>query len=153
MAVSVLEAAKYLCKKTSWSLSNLKMQKILYVAHMYHLGNYDSPLVYNLFEAWDYGPVHPELYHYVKVFGADPVKNIFHSIQDLVEGSEAEQKILNAAAEQLADISSARLIATTHREDGAWAKHYIPGAKGIAIPNEDILQEYRRFSDKSADEG
>lgn len=147
MTISILEAAKHLGKQAGWSLSNLKMQKILYIAHMYHLGNHDSPLVQGLFEAWDYGPVHPDLYHRAKVFGADPVGNIFRSFKAL-EDEATEKRILDAAAEQLAGISSAQLIATTHREGGAWAKHYVPGVRGIEIPNEDILEEYRERRSK-----
>lgn len=131
MAISIFEAAKHLGSQADWSLSNLKMQKILYIAHMYHLGIYDgSPLVRGLFEAWDYGPVHPDLYHRAKVFGADPVGNIFRSFKDL-EDDGTEKRILDAAAEQLSVISSAQLIATTHREGGAWAKHYVPGGGRI----------------------
>ena len=63
MAVFILEAAEHLGKQAGWSVSNLKMQKILYIAHQYHLGNYGEPLVHALFEAWDYRPVHPDLYH------------------------------------------------------------------------------------------
>ena len=60
MAVSALSAGKRLGKHSGWTLSNLAMQKLLYIAHMYHLGMYDAtPLVTGHFEAWDYGPVHP----------------------------------------------------------------------------------------------
>ena len=141
MTVSVFAAAKHLGKQTDWSLSNLKMQKILYISHMHHLGHYSSPLVLGLFEAWDYGPVHPELYHRAKVFGADPVSNIFRSSSD-IENEGTEKKILDAASTQLAGISNAQLIATTHRKGGAWAKFYKPGVRGIEIPNDDILEEY-----------
>lgn len=150
MTISILQAAKHLSEQVGWSLSNLKIQKILYIAHMHHLGHYDTPLVQGLFEAWDYGPVHPTLYHRAKIFGSDPVGNIFRSF-GILEEKRTEKRILDAAAEQLAGVSSAQLIATTHRKNGAWAKHYIPGAKGIEIPNEDILQEYReRRNIKSA---
>ena len=83
MTISVFAAAKHLGKQTGWSIWNLDMQKILYIAHRYHLFKYDEPLVDGLFEAWNYGPVHPELYHYAKAFGANPVKNIFRSYKDL----------------------------------------------------------------------
>mgnify|MGYP006283548483 CR=1 FL=1 len=77
MTVSVLSAAKRLAARSGWTLSNLELQKILYLAHMVHLGRTDgAPLVHGLFEAWDYGPVHPDLYHRVKIFGSSPVKNI-----------------------------------------------------------------------------
>ena len=100
MTISVLEAAKYLGGRSRWSLSNLKMQKLIYIAHMFHLGIYKKELVHRFFEAWDYGPVHPDLYHYAKVFGADPVDNIFYSISNLKD-EETEISILDAVEEQL----------------------------------------------------
>jgi uncharacterized phage-associated protein len=51
MAVSVASAAKRLCEKTGWTLSNLELQKILYIAHMFHLGETGQPLVPGHFEA------------------------------------------------------------------------------------------------------
>ena len=141
MAVSALAAGKRLGKHSGWTLSNLAMQKLLYIAHMYHLGMYDeSPLVTGYFEAWDYGPVHPTLYHAVKRFGADPVEDVFGSIPDIVEGSETQ--LLDAVVDQLSD-STSRLVAITHWDNGAWAKYYVSGRRGVPIPNEAILQEYR----------
>ncbi|RWO77206.1 type II toxin-antitoxin system antitoxin SocA domain-containing protein [Mesorhizobium sp.] len=67
MTLHVLSAAKHLAKQSGWSLSNLELQKILYLAHMFYLGRTGEPLVSGHFEAWDYGPVHPDLYHRVKV--------------------------------------------------------------------------------------
>ena len=99
------------------------------------------PLVRGQFEAWDYGPVHPDLYYEVKQFGADPVQNIFRSIPD-ISGDQAI-KLLDDAVDQLSGNAS-RLVAITHWSEGAWAKNYVPGERGIAIPNEDILQEYRK---------
>ena len=140
MTVPVLAAAKRLGVRSNWSLSNLEMQKLLYVAHMLHLGQYDEPLVPGLFEAWEYGPVHPALYHKVKVFGSSPVANVFHLAGDLAEGTEA--RMLDEAVDKLSHASPGKLVAITHWDGGAWAKHYIPGMRGVAIPNNAIRQEY-----------
>ena len=140
MAISILSAAKRLGEKSKWTLSNLAMQKLAYIAHMFHLGMHGgSPLVYGNFEAWEYGPVHPTLYHEVKAFGSDPVQDIFLSVPPMTEGTETV--LLDSAVAQLSD-STSRLVAITHWKDGAWAKNYIPGMKGVPIPNEDIRQEY-----------
>ena len=146
MPVPVIAAAKRVAERSGWSLSNLELQKILYLAQMFYMGEHDGePLVPGHFEAWDYGPVHPTLYHEAKIFGSSPVKNIFHSVPELPDGPEA--KHLDEAVKQLANVGSGRLVAATHRPNGAWDKNYIPGARNIIIPNEDILAEYRALED------
>lgn len=142
MTVPVLSAAKRLAERSGWTLSNLELQKILYLAHMFHLGRTGGePLVPGYFEAWDYGPVHPDLYHRAKVFGSDPVANIFYGNVDLPEG--AERAILDEAYDSLGKLGPGRLVNATHRKDGAWAVNYIPGVRHRPIPNSDILAEYQ----------
>ena len=142
MAVHVCSAAKFVGRASGWSMWNLYMQKLLYIAHMFHLGLHDGePLLEGNFESWDYGPVHPVLYRKAKVFGADPVQNIFRSSSDVEQGLEMET--LEATLKGLKGFSGAKLVAITHRNEGAWAKHYVPGARGVIIPNEDIVEEYR----------
>lgn len=141
MTVPVFAAAKRICERSGWSVSNLELQKLLYIAHMFYLGHHEEPLIRGHFEAWNYGPVQPTLYHRAKIFGSSPVDNIFHSAGALEDGKEA--KMLDEAVDQLSGSPTGRLVAITHWEKGAWAKHYVPGEFGIVIPNEDILQEYQ----------
>lgn len=141
MTVPVLSAARRLAARSNWTLSNLELQKILYLAHMFHLGRTGNPLVYGNFEAWDYGPVHPELYHRVKVFGSDPVGNVFHGISEPADGPERD--ILDEAYDNLGNAGPGRLVNATHRRGGAWDRNYIPGIRHCAIPNADILTEYQ----------
>lgn len=140
MSVSVFAAARRLCERSGWSISNLEVQKLLYIAHMLHLGRHNKPLVPGHFEAWDYGPVHPKLYHHVKVFGSSPVKDVFHAFPSEIDS--AASRDIDETIDLLAGAPPGKLVAITHREDGAWAKHYIPGMRNIIIPNEDILEEY-----------
>lgn len=149
MTVSVLSAAKRLAKRSGWTLSNLQLQKIVYLAHMFHLGRNGSPLVSGQFEAWDYGPVHPDLYHRVKVFGADPVGNVFHSSPDIPDGS-SEATILDEAFDALGSARPAQLVNATHRPGGAWDLNYVPRMRGRVIPNNDILREYQNLNGANA---
>lgn len=141
MTLHVLSAAKHLAKKSGWTLSNLELQKILYLAHMFYLGRNGDPLVFGSFEAWDYGPVHPDLYHRVKVYGADPVQDIFYGVGDLLQGPE--KAILEEALKDLGHLGPGRLVNATHRKGGAWATHYQPGSRQSVIPNSAILAEYQ----------
>lgn len=142
MTVTVLSAAKRLASKSGWSLSNLELQKILYLAHMFFMGRTGGePLVNGHFEAWDYGPVEPSLYHAVKIFGSDPVQNVFHIIPDLEDGPESQ--LLDEAYGALGSLGPGRLVNATHRPNGAWEKNYIPGMRHCIISNSHILDEYR----------
>lgn len=147
MTTSILAVAKRIGEQSSWQLTNLAMQKLSYIAHMLRLGTTEVPLVHGQFQAWDLGPVHPQLYHAASRFGSKPVQsNVFQSVR-----SVQEQNILSLiddVVDALSD-STPRLVAITHWDKGAWAKHYIPGVKGIVIPDSDILQEYKdRLNEK-----
>lgn len=140
--ISIFSAAKRLGEKSGWTLTHLQMQKLLYMAHMYYLGMRGKPLVYGNFEAWAYGPVHPELYHYLKkyVFGADPVPaSAFLGIAS-VSDSHPGVAFLDATLTQL---PRDRLVAITHWDQGAWYKNYHPDVMGVMLSNEAIKEEYR----------
>ena len=142
MTLSALSAAKTLCELKGWTVSNLELQKILYLAHMFFLGRENAPLIHEHFEAWDYGPVIPKLYHHAKGFGDRPVRNVFHWVSAAHPGTP-EYEILREAAESTAHISPGRLVAITHADGGAWANTYRPGVRGLTIPNQAILDEYQ----------
>jgi len=149
MAVPVFAAAKRLCERAEWSISNLKLQKLLYIAHMFYLGETGGqPLLHEHFQAWEYGPVQPDLYRFARIFGSSPIENIFHLIGDLPEESP-EAAMIDSTVSQIGTATSGRLVAITHWDKGAWARNYRPGARGIIIPNEDILREYQDRLDVS----
>jgi uncharacterized phage-associated protein len=54
-------------------LTNLQLQKIVFFAHGTYLSLFNAPLVLNRFEAWEHGPVIPELYHALKQYGDRPI--------------------------------------------------------------------------------
>lgn len=139
MPVSILSAAKRLGERSGWTLTNLQMQKMSYIAHMFHLGETNEPLVDGTFQAWDLGPVHPVLYHAVKRYGADPVQPDALAHVNSVSDDHPGAKQLDAAVDQL---PRNKLVAITHWKGGAWAKNYEPFSRNALIPNEDILAEY-----------
>jgi uncharacterized phage-associated protein len=150
MAVSALSAAKTICMLRDWSVSNLEVQKILYLAHMYHMGVHDgSPLIREPFEAWNYGPVVPELYHRMKTFGSGPVQNVFHWIEP-VPMVTPEFASLREAVEGTRNLRASQLVANTHSMGGAWAATYHPNVTGLKIPNAAILNDFRNRANKPA---
>ena len=136
---NVFVVAKTLGEICKWSVSNLKMQKILYLSHMVCLGRHKIPLVDTPFEAWDFGPVQPALYHELKRFGSSNVRDIFYGEEVLTEGKGFDVLIDMSA---LCSFGPGELVGLTHRKGGAWHKVYEPGIKGIIIKNSLISEEY-----------
>jgi uncharacterized phage-associated protein len=144
--------SKYICERSGWRTSNLQLQKILYMAQMYYMGQHEGRrLVDTGFEAWDYGPVSPALYHRVKDFGSSPVQDVFTRAR-VFRDDDDRKAALDEVCAGLLKKRPGELVDLTHWEDGAWARHYLPGVKGIPIPDRDIYREYNdrvaAFGDK-----
>jgi len=139
-----LSALKTLCNHSNWTISNLQANKLLYIAHMLHIAKSpnNEPLVQEAFEAWDYGPVLPSVYHSAKAFGDKPIRNIYQNQITVVPNTLAYE-LLKEAAEFNVGKPASKLVAITHWEGGAWAKNYIAGARGQLISNADILEEVK----------
>jgi uncharacterized phage-associated protein len=140
MSIPAYSAARYVCTRGDWRVTNLALQKILYLAQMVHLGRTGERLIEGEFEAWDYGPVTPDLYRTVRMFGDKPIQNVFFGAPRIF--GTREEETLRDACEHLLTKSPSELVAMTHRQNGAWAKNYVPGIRSIVIPDADIVAEY-----------
>lgn len=130
-----------LCTKAEWSLSNLEIQKGLYLAQLLYLGQYDEPLFHDDFQAWDYGPVQPNVYHDLKMFGSSAVKPLSYISNPKLSDQRADD-VVGEVADLAVKSTAGRLVRITHWDHGAWFKYYQPQAKGIVIPKSAIKQEY-----------
>lgn len=142
MTILVNDAAHYLCAQSGWKISNLQLQKIIYMADMNFVGQGNGRLVDEDFEAWDYGPVLPSLYHKCKAFGSKSVPQVFWGHRDVSQTSEAA--MLDKAWENLRSATPGQLVETTHSSLGAWVRRYVAGAKQIKILTQDMVDEYGR---------
>jgi len=114
MVISIFAAAKHLAKYSNWSLSNLQIQRLIYLSHMFYMGrNNGERLVHGYFEASDYGSINPILYDKLQIYGAEPVGNIFRRYADI--NGTPEAAILEEAYDALGGEPPARLIGITHR--------------------------------------
>ncbi len=146
--MSAIAAAATLAELSGWTLSNLQIQKLLYLAQMFHMGENDgAPIFDEDFEAWKLGPVEPGVYRRAKMFGSKPVEN-FYTDARLPEGSGRD--IIARTLTELPDRRPWKLVSITHWDGGAWAKNYEDDGFGCVIPKGDILDEYRARADSHA---
>ena len=141
--IGCVQAGRELCRLSAETLTQLKMQKILYYAHMIHLGKRTAPLIRNTFLAWKHGPVALGLYEHVKEYGAEEIPlDAFKEIIDLgkMENYEAEAESLQETYGKLKDFSASRLVNASHNRNGAWHKTLRMGK--VEIPDDFIEEEY-----------
>jgi uncharacterized phage-associated protein len=55
------------------SLTPMKLQKLVYYAHGWHLALTDRPLLNEVIQAWSFGPVVRTLYNEFREFGSGPI--------------------------------------------------------------------------------
>ena len=111
----------------SEDVSNLKLQKLIYYAQGYHLGLYRHPLFADTIEAWEHGPVVPEVYRFYKKHGSAPIP-----IPDDIDFSDDVYKTVG-------QFSAWRLREMTH-EEPPWKE-----ARDTGISNtisQDSMRDY-----------
>ncbi|MEO9168503.1 MAG: type II toxin-antitoxin system antitoxin SocA domain-containing protein [Aestuariivirga sp.] len=142
-------------ESAKFSISNMKINKLVYFSHGFCLSRLGKPLVRNHFEAWQYGPVVRVLYESFKSFDAMPIEtraNAFDYLSQqelpvnysMIEPDQRELTLkvcgyfVNDSAERLSNIS--------HHEDGPWASVWNTPkeARGMRdrIPNEIIREHF-----------
>lgn len=111
----------WLANTLSGSITNMKLQKLVYYAQGYHLALYDEPLFAEQIRAWDHGPVAPPLYHEYSAYGSKAIP----SPEEFDETAYSEREIilLDGVYAQFGHFSAWQLREMTHREN-PWKEIY-----------------------------
>ena len=96
------------------TISNLKLQKLLYYCQGLHLAMYEKPFFNEKIYAWNYGPVIPEVYSAYKTFGAKGI-----DVPDEVDTSvftNDQKELMNEVFTLFGQFSALKLMEMTHEE-------------------------------------
>ena len=147
---TALEVAAYFLRRANEEgkvLTPMQVQKLVYLAHGWHLAITGEPLINEQVEAWQYGPVIPSLYHEYKKFGAQPITALlvheFHPPADL-------EPILDKVWEVYRDFTGSQLSAMTHKRGTPWqqvrAQYDQQVPSGTDIPRAAIEAHFRKLA-------
>ena len=95
-------------------ISNLKLQKLLYYAEGFHLALFDTPLFLEEIQAWEHGPVVPEVYHEYKCFGSNAIP--FPEEPDFSKIDQETKELLDEVYAVYGQFSAWKLRNMTHEE-------------------------------------
>ncbi|WKM72881.1 DUF4065 domain-containing protein [Klebsiella oxytoca] len=117
------------------TISNLKLQKLVYYAQGFSLVLLEKPLFGEKIEAWMHGPVVPDLYRHFRQYGncALPTPEQL----DLSKYTEEEIELLDEVYKVYGQFSAWKLRNMTH-EELPWRQTYIEGAASQEIEHESM---------------
>lgn len=121
-------------------ISNLKLQKILYLIQSYFLIQTKNPCFSEYIEAWDFGPVIPDVYRKYKQFGSTDIQVRCRNLKEIEKGFEKEdRKRIEEVVDRFADFSAADLTNLTQSQT-PWIEAFDRRKKVIRC--EDILEYF-----------
>lgn len=137
--LTCLDVAKYFLslpdEDIGDSISNLKLQKLIYYAQGFSLALYNKPLFKERIEAWEHGPVVPALYNRYKSLGATPIPAAKNT--DFSKFNEQTKALLNEVYEEYGQFSAWKLRDMSHEEE-PWGKGSNRASR--IISNNDLKQ-------------
>lgn len=145
------------------SISPMKLQKLVFLAHGYYLGAKGQPLVEEEFQAWPYGPVSQSLYREFKQFGGGPITQLgtevcftddeeFDYRPVATPEDEFAQRVISFVWDKYKDWKATELSDLSHQSGWAWerVRKRNPGQRSIDIPNLDIKTDFESLVTKKA---
>jgi uncharacterized phage-associated protein len=122
---NAIDLAKYIiskCIEDSQPISNLQLQKILYYIQKDFLKRNEIAFSDDI-EAWQFGPVVPNVYYYYCGYGA----MLISITNDEFEILPSDAPYIDKIVEEKRTLNPWDMVAETHKPEGAWAKVYKNG--------------------------
>lgn len=136
--------------------SPMKLQKLVFFAHAWHLGLTKTPLITDTVQAWEYGPVVESLYHDLKGYQSDPITKPISGY--FYDGTSLRSKIEEVRSQEILDylaniietydrFTAVQLSNLSHEPGGPWdqVRNQFPDTihrRSIPIPNELIADHF-----------
>lgn len=139
--VKVQDVAKYFLKiqDPEDTITNMKLQKLLYLAQGFHLAIYGKRLFKSDIKAWDHGPVVPTIYHEYKKYYKDPIP-----VDASFDASMIDRKVQGLLDEvyNVFGIYSAYELRNLTHQDSAWKKAF--NSENSTISDKDMTDCFKK---------
>lgn len=137
-------------------MTQMKLHKLVYYAHGWHLGLAGHPLINEIIQAWKYGPVVRSLWDEFRDLGSRPIERKAYDYKvdgtkisfsaPCVEQSDKSIPLLNKVWSIYGGLSAVQLSEMTHQPQSPWTQTWDKAQAqgvtlGVDIPN-DLIREY-----------
>lgn len=122
------------------TITNLKLNKLLYYAQGWSLARLGRPLFAEDILAWQWGPIVPSVYRTFSVCGKDPIASA-SELANETEITGDDLQLLLDVYRYYGRYSASTLVEMTHQEGTPWQKAY-NGSHSTIIPKEEIREYF-----------
>ncbi|WMS42529.1 DUF4065 domain-containing protein [Acuticoccus sp. MNP-M23] len=130
-------------------LTQMQLQKLVYIAHGWSLALLGTPLVNDRIEAWDYGPVIPSLRAELRSYGRSAVSEPIRKrglgwAPKTVSSnlSDDEVALIQRVYQSYGHMSGETLSRITHKRETPWSNAFSRG-QNTTISDDEIVRHYK----------
>ena len=154
---AVANAFLEIAERAGVAISPMKIQKLVYFAHGWHLAINGTPLINAPIHAWRYGPVIESLYGQFRDFGNDAITRRAVGVRGLPDGNIElyeptisptdydRSKLVQRIWEVYGDYTAIQLSNMTHEPRTPWhqvtTRYPLSSRVRVTIPD-DLIREY-----------
>lgn len=135
---------QYDFQQSKRQITPMKLQKLVYYLHGWHLASLGTPAIDSLFMVWRYGPVEKTLYTTFKKFGRSPITSYARGPDDnnfyVPNRQDTEfYNVFDFVVEYYLPVEAVELSARTHNKHGPWRTAHDAGDE---IIDNDLIRGY-----------
>jgi uncharacterized phage-associated protein len=127
-------------------LTPMQLIKLVYLANAWSLALLGRALITDDVQAWQYGPVIPNVYRAFNRFGSAPItdyaKQLFTDLEYPADLDQDEQKVVHAVVNSYGHMHAFQLSAKMHEPGTPWTKTYNEKGPYSVIPTSLIKEHF-----------
>lgn len=145
-ALTIADEILKIAKRAGKQVTPMKLMKLTYIAHGWSLALLDRDLFRNRIEAWQYGPVIPDLYHATKTYGRNPIPLERIDVDNPPAVDSEVSKFLTDVWAKYGHLDAIALSNLTHMSGTPWERVFRHGVRSIEITDDLIREHYKELA-------
>lgn len=143
---AVANSILHYANETGKKLTPMQLIKLVYVANGWALALLNRPLISEQIQAWQYGPVIPNVYRAFNHFGSAPVTSyatdMFSRLEYTAKLDDDETRLIKSVVDAYGHIHAFQLSNIMHQPGTPWTKTYNESGPYSEIPPELIKEHF-----------
>lgn len=126
-------------------MNQMKLQKLVYIAHGWNLAINREPLISGRIEAWDGGPVMRTIWNHLRDFGYNATGCLLGKNQNepyTADLSEEENSVISHTWSKYGQFTGLELSEMTHEPGTPWSNAYFGTGRNAPLSQRDIQQHF-----------